>query len=103
MQALPADVQDVFGRVLLDIQFGEVPVNARPFGEGVTHEVWKIALDFEGDTYRLAYTCFPGTIYVLDVFVKKSKSGIGTPKQILGRISNRFKLASRHYRETHDA
>jgi len=41
----------------------------------------KLTDDFDGDTYRAAYTvAFPACVYVLLVFKKKSTSGISTPK-----------------------
>ena len=33
MKALPEDVQEVFGRSILDAQYGDHPEGARPFGE----------------------------------------------------------------------
>jgi phage-related protein len=49
------------------------------FGGAVVLEVVE---DHIGDTYRGVYTVkFAGVIYVLHVFQKKSKSGIGTPRQ----------------------
>jgi hypothetical protein len=55
MQAMPADVQDVFGAALLDVEYGDVPDGARPYGEGLPREILKIAEDHDGDTYRCAY------------------------------------------------
>lgn len=98
---MPDDVKDVFGRALLDIQFGDLPPEARPFGEGVRKEVWKLIDDYDSDTYRAAYTVhFEKAVYVLDVFMKKSKKGIGTPRQTRDLIEGRFKLAERHYKKT---
>ncbi len=99
MRTLPGDVQDVFGKSLLDAQFGDTPAGARRFGEGLRPEIWKLAVVHDGDTYRTAYTAhFPGAIYVLDAFTKKSKHGIGTPQQIRERVAARFLLAEQHYR-----
>ena len=39
---LPEDVKDVFGSALLDVQYGGTPDGAKPFGEGLPHEIWKI-------------------------------------------------------------
>ncbi len=98
MRALPEDVQDVFGQALLDVQFGDTPTSARRFGEGVRPEIWKLATVHDGETYRAAYTAhFPDAIYVLDLFVKKSKHGIGTPQQVRERVMSRFLLAEQHY------
>lgn len=44
-------------------------------------EVMKLVEDYDGDTYRAAYTIsFAKAVYVLHVFKKKAKSGIGTPQ-----------------------
>src|SRR5678810_138081 len=83
LAALPEDVQDVFGSALLDVQYGDAPDGARPFGEGLPREIWKIVEDDDGNTYRAIYTAaFSEAVYVLDAFVKKSKSGIGTPRMV---------------------
>ncbi len=94
LAALPDDVQDVFGSALLDVQYGDTPDGARPFGEGVPHEIWKIVEDYDGNTYRAIYTAvFPEVIYVLDAFMKKSKAGIKTPQADKDRVLARFKAA----------
>ena len=97
IRQLPADVQDVFGRALLDAQYGDHPVGARPFGEGLSREIIKLTDDHDGETYRAAYAVFPEVIYVLHVFHKKSKSGTGTPKADKRRIQLRFNSALGHY------
>jgi phage-related protein len=95
---VPDDVKDVFGSALLDVQYGDTPVGAKPFGEGLPHEIWKIVDGFDGNTYRAVYTAaFPGVVYVLDVFLKKSKSGIGTPKADKDRVFQRYKAATQDY------
>jgi phage-related protein len=100
----PEDVKDVLGAALLDIQFGDTPAGAKPFGEGLPREIWKFVENSEGNTYRAAYTvAFPEVVYVLDVFMKKSKSGIGTPRMIKDRVRERFNAAKRDYDEHHRA
>lgn len=99
---MPADVQDVFGRAILDLEFGDTPLGARAFGEGMPAQVMKLATDHDGNTYRAAYTVsFRYAAYVLHVFQKKSKSGISTPKIERDRIAGAFKAARDHYRENH--
>jgi phage-related protein len=99
---MPEDVKDVFGSALLDVQYGDRPSGAKPFGEGLPREIWKIAEDFDGNTYRAVYTAaFPEVVYVLDVFVKKSKSGIATPNADKMRVHPRFSAAKRHYDDTY--
>jgi phage-related protein len=95
---LPEDVQDVFGSALLDVEYGDVPEGARPYGEGLPSEILKIAEDHDGDTYRCAYTvAFAGVAYVLDVFQKKSKRGVATPKADKERVLARYKAAKADY------
>lgn len=54
--------------------------------------------DYRGDTYRAVYTVrFAGTVYVLHVFQKKAKHGIGTPRQELDLIRERLKRAESRY------
>ncbi len=97
MRQLPADVQDVFGRAILDAQYGDHPVGARPFGERLSREIMKLSDDHDGETYRAAYTVFPEAVYVLHVFHKKSTRGAGTPKADKRRIGLRWKSALEHY------
>ena len=54
--------------------------------------------DFDGNTYRAVYTAaFPEVVYVLDVFLKKSNSGIGTPQADKNRVLQRFRAAKQDY------
>lgn len=102
LAALPEDAQDVFGSALLDVQYGDTPDGARPFGEGLPREIWKIVEDFDGDTYRAVYTAaFPEVVYVLDAFMKKSKAGIKTPQADKDRVLARFKAAQQDYLAHH--
>jgi phage-related protein len=102
LKNLPDDVQDVFGSALLDTQYGDHPDGARPFSEGVSRNVMKLVEDYDGDTYRAAYTvAFKKAVYVLHVFKKKSKSGIGTPKSDIALIEARLKAAEDHYKRNY--
>jgi phage-related protein len=99
---MPDDVKDVFGAALLDAQYGDLPAGARPFGEGVPRQVMKLVEDHQSDTYRAAYTVsFAKAVYVLHVFKKKSKTGIGTPQADKELVRTRFKAAEEHYRRTY--
>jgi phage-related protein len=102
LKQLPEEVQDVFGSALLDAQYGDLPEGARRFGEGLPREVMKLVEDFDGDSYRAAYTvAFSEAVYVLHVFMKKSKAGIATPTADKDRIRTRLKLAAEHYHRTY--
>ncbi len=96
---MPEGIKDVFGAALLDAQYGDHPFGAKRFGEGLPRDIMKLVQDNDGNTYRAAYTIiFPGIVYVLDVFVKKSKSGIQTPRLDKERVLARFRIAEQHYR-----
>ncbi len=98
LRALPVDVKDVFGQALLDVQYGDHPPGARPFGEGLPREIMKLSEDFDGNTYRAVYTVeFADVVYVLDVFMKKARTGIATPKIDKQRVRARYKAARAHY------
>jgi len=98
VQALPTNVQDVFGKALADAQRGDPVPGARPFGEGVPREVLKLVDDDDGETYRAAFVvAFVGVVYLLDVFQKKSKSGKATPKADLARVTARYHAAVQDY------
>lgn len=95
---LPSDVQDVFGKALMAAQYGDLVPGARPFGEGVSRDVLKLVEDDDGETYRAAFVvAFEGVVYLLDVFQKKSKSGKGTPKADLDRVTARYQAAVKDY------
>ena len=99
---MPEDVKDVFGSALLDVQYGDTPDRAKPFGEGLPHQIWKIVEDHDGDTYRAIYTAtFAEVVYVLDVFMKKSKSGIKTPEPDKDRVRQRFRAAQQHHNDNY--
>jgi phage-related protein len=98
LRECPDDVKDVFGSALLDAQYGDHPTGARPFGEGLPRQVMKLTDDFDGDTYRAAYTvAFPECVYVLHVFKKKSTTGIRTPKPDKDLVLARWKRAQQDY------
>jgi phage-related protein len=62
--------------------------------------VIELVQDYQSDTFRAVYTVrFPKAIVVLHAFQKKSKQGIGTPKQEIDLIRSRLKLAEVYYRE----
>ena len=98
LKALPADVQDVFGSALLDAQYGDTPIGSRPFGEHVSGEVLKLVENHEGNTYRAAFTvAFRECVYVLHVFMKKSKSGKATPRPHKAVVEARLARAKTHH------
>ena len=49
----------------------------------------------------LTRAAFPDVVYVLDVFMNKSKMGNTTPQADKDRVRQRFKVAKQHYDDTH--
>lgn len=96
---MPEDVKDELGYALGVAQLGGKAQSANPM-KGNLREVMEIISDDAGNAYRAMYTVqLKSRVYVLDVFQKKSKSGIATPKGDLARILQRLKDAKQHYRE----
>lgn len=96
-QAFPAGVQDDMGYALGVAQLGGRHPHAKPWkGEGPG--VMEIVEDHRGDTYRAVYTVkFPGAVYVLHAFQKKSKTGIKTPMEDVKLVGERLKRAHLDY------
>ena len=98
LKGLPGPVQDTFGTLLLDVQYGDTPGGAKPLKGFGGAGVLEIVEDYDGDTYRSVYTVtFREVVYVLHVFQKKSKHGIATPKRDLDLVRSRYGSAQRHY------
>lgn len=96
----PDGVKHHVGLALRFAQWGDKHDDAKPlkgFGGAGTLEV---VTDFDGNTYRTVYTVkFRRAVYVLHAFQKKSKRGVGTPKEELELVRNRLKRAESHYAE----
>ncbi len=90
---LPHPVKGAFGHRLRQVQDGEIPLDMKPlthFGTGV----FELRERFERNAYRLVYVLnLEKAIYVLHVFMKKSKFGIGLPKPDAELIETRLKRA----------
>ena len=102
LKTFPSSVQDDIGFALYLAQVGDTHTNAKPlrgFGSGVMEIA---ALDRSG-TYRAVYTVSIGdSIYVVQVFQKKSKVGIATPKpemELLRRRLNQLRNELKHAKE----
>ena len=93
ISALPGPVKSSFGHRLRQVQDGETPLEMKPltqFGTGV----FELRERFDKNAYRLVYVVsLKKAIYVLHAFIKKSKSGIGLPKQDAELIETRLKRA----------
>jgi phage-related protein len=100
IRALPKIVQRTFGIALFAAQKGEMPPIAKPLKGFGGAGVLELIEDDRAGTYRAAYTVRFGTaIYVLHVFQKKSKQGIGTPAHEMNLIKERLKRAEEIHAE----
>lgn len=99
LRSMPDDVKDEVGHSLRIAQQGGRAVNSSPM-KGNLRTVSEIRAEESSGAYRATYTTqFEDVIYVLDVFKKKSRRGIATPKSDLNRIEQRLKAARNHYKE----
>ena len=92
LKKFPADVQDEMGYALYIAQLGDKHPKAKPL-KGFSG-VMEIRSNYASSTYRAVYTTKIGdVIYVLHAFQKKSKRGIGTPRQEIALIRRRLQRA----------
>lgn len=89
----PEFIRKSFGHQLWEVQKGDAPLDMKPMPQ-LGRGVYELRDSFDTNAYRLMYVVnLKKGIYVLDVFMKKSKSGIGLPKPDIERIQTRFKNA----------
>lgn len=90
----------MIGFALDQAQRGGKHVDANPLKGFGGAGVLEVVEDHIGDTFRGVYTVrFAGVIYVLHVFQKKSKSGIGAPLKEIDLIKSRLRDAELDYQE----
>lgn len=100
LKSLPVAVKKTIGFALDQAQRGGKHIDAKPLKGFGGAGVLEVVEDHIGDTFRGVYTVkFAGVIYVLHVFQKKSKSGIGTPRQEIDLIKSRLRDAELDYQE----
>ncbi len=96
----PPRVRAAVGYALYAAQKGDMDPAAKPMKGFGGASVLEIVAPFAGDTWRAVYTVrFPGAVYVLHTFQKKSKSGTATPKKEIDLIHRRLADAERDYEE----
>lgn len=99
LKEFPSNVREEMVYAIYLAQCGEKSSDAKPLKGFLGAGVLEIVENFNTDTYRAIYTVrFKGTVYVLHVFQKKSKSGIATPKKDIDLIHRRLKAAEEHYK-----
>ena len=100
VRAFPEEVRLRVGGALWEAQLGRKAGWAKPLKGFGGAGVLEVADDFDGDTFRAAYTVrFAGMVYVLHAFQKKSKSGIATPRHEIALIELRLKRAKEDYEQ----
>ena len=108
LMALPLDVRKFFGHALDFAQHGSQHNAAKILKGFGGAGVLEVLEDDVGGTYRAVYTVkFAEAVFVLHCFQKKSKRGIGTPKEDMDIIRARLKVAEALTKElqhgkTHD-
>jgi phage-related protein len=100
LKVFPPEVRSDVGYALYAAQNGDIDPAAKPMKGFGGASVLEIVAPFVGDTWRAVYTVhFPGAVYVLHAFQKKSKSGTATPKKEIDLIYRRLAAAERDYEE----
>lgn len=94
------DVRQVVGFALYLAQKGEKHGAAKPLKGFGGAGVLEVVEDYDGDTFRAAYTVkFGSAVYVLHAFQKKSKTGIKTAQSDIDLIKQRLKLAEQMHKQ----
>jgi phage-related protein len=100
LKAFPTEVRRDIGHALYTAQQGETDPAAKLLKGFGGSSVMKIVARHDTDTYRAVYTTrFPGRIYVLHAFQKKSKKGVATPQKEIELIKKRLMAARNHDKE----
>lgn len=90
----PEDVQHDIFYALEEAVDGTMGTHVKPLKGFKGASVLEIVESFDGNAYRAVYTVrFKNAIYVLHAFMKKSKSGIATPRNEIEMIERRLRLA----------
>jgi phage-related protein len=98
LSAFPEEVKDSMGFALYVAQLSGKHHSAKPLRGFGGAGILEVVDEHESGTYRVVYAVqFPGRIYVLHAFQKKSKTGIKTPKAEISLIRSRLKSAGQEH------
>jgi phage-related protein len=98
LRACPEDVKDEIGYALHIAQEGGIHSSVKPLLGFGGASVLEVVSNCEGNAYRGVYTVrFAEAIYVLHVFMKKSKKGRKTPQSEIELVKRRLKTAEEHH------
>jgi phage-related protein len=93
LRTYPKRIRRLIGRGIEVAQWGQTDTHAKRMKQPL-RDVYEIVVEGDNVTYRAAYypmVDFDGPIAVLDVFIKKSKSGTATPQTTIDRIKARLR------------
>jgi phage-related protein len=94
LREFPETVQDHMGYALYVAQRGGKHQDAKVLSGFRGAGVVEIIKDHRGDTFRAVYTLrYAGSVYVLHIFQKKSKTGRVTPHRDMELIRQRLREA----------
>ncbi|MCC7022344.1 MAG: type II toxin-antitoxin system RelE/ParE family toxin [Thermomicrobiales bacterium] len=94
LEKFPEEVQELVAFALLEAMDGHKHQDAEPLRGFGGAGVLAVHDSFRTDTYRVIYTIdFPGMVYVLHAFKKKSTRGDETPRPDMELIRQRYKSA----------
>jgi len=100
LSAFPTEVKGRVGQAIWMAQTGLKARFAKPLKGFGGAGVLEVVDDFDGETYRAAYTVrFADVIYVLHAFHKKSRKGIETSKSDVDLIKARLVRAREDYEQ----
>ena len=103
LMALPTDVRKFFGHALDFAQRGDRHDAAKVMKGFGGAGVLEVVEEDSGGTYRAVYTVkFEEGVFVLHCFQNKSRHGIATPKEDMGIIRARLKVAQALTKELRD-
>lgn len=95
LRQFPEEVREEVAFALLEACAGRKPASAKPLQGFSGASVLEIVEGFRTDAYRVVYTLrFPGVVYVLHAFMKKSKRGSETPRRDREMIERRLRDAA---------
>ena len=98
--ALPEEVQVKFQFALHQAELGGKHLDAKVLHGFGGASVLEVVVSHKRATYRAVYTLqFPGFVYLIHAFQKKSKSGNKTPKYELDAIDHRIAAAGKDYEQ----
>lgn len=100
LRDMPDPVRRTFGQAIFAAQAGGMAFSVKPLKGFHGARVLEVVEDFDTDTYRAVYTVrFPGAVYVLHCFQKKSKRQDSMTAQDRSLIEHRLRQAEQHYRK----